>query len=797
MFTDSLSAENNTMNDLTKLEFDKIKDNLKQHAISLSGKKLCETLLPYTDLDEAIRSLNETESASLFLARFGAPNFDGIVDITQSCKRSSSGSVLSIKEILNVGSVIRCSAGIRDFFENRVENTPFVETVNEIYVNKYLEDRIFESFISEEEVSDTASSTLREIRRKKANARARIRSILDGLIHSQTHQKHLQDALITIRNDRFVLPVKAEYKNEINGLVHDVSSSGATLFIEPVQVVAANNELSVLAAEETKEIERILSEFSADIGGLCNLIIRDYEIASFFDFTFAKARYASELKAVKPVLQQEGYMNVVNARHPLLDKSRVVPVSFNLGKDFNSLIITGPNTGGKTVALKTAGLLSLMAKSGLFVPAKEGAKIPFFDSIFADIGDEQSIEQSLSTFSSHMRNIVGILDSITPKSLVLLDELGSGTDPAEGAALAIAIIECIQKKGALLMCTTHYAELKTYAIQTPGVENASCEFDVATLMPTYRLIIGLPGKSNAFAIASKLGLSDSIISAATDKLNNETVKVEQVLADLEIKRKSIEVDSERAYELRREEEKKIKETEALLAKKQEEAEKEIAKQKAKAADLFDKTKRDVEYMLRQIDELRKAKEKDDFKARINQTKKEITEITDKLEEETKIESKRIKKPLPRALKKGDNIIIFSINKPGVVLEEPDKKGNLIISSGSIKTKVNISDIELDDRKKTDKEPTSVLRLERGSRQFKNELDIRGMTGDEADGLIDELLNNAAMANLNTVSIIHGKGTGALRAAVHEKLKRHPLVSDFRLGLYGEGETGVTIVTLKQ
>jgi len=784
------------MKNLNTLEFDKITEKLKEHAVSEPGKQACENLLPFSTFEEAQTALNETESATLFLARFGSPSFNGITDITHSCKRAASGSVLSIKELLNIGAVLKCARNISEFFENRTDGTPFESYVQNIYINKYFEDKISTSFVSEEEVADTASTALREIRRKKLNARSRIRSVLDGLIHSQSHQKYLQDAIITIRNDRFVLPVKAEYKNEIGGLVHDISSSGATLFIEPVQVVAANNELSILAADEAKEIERILAEFSVEAGDFAEGIITDFELSKFFDFTFAKARYANELKAVKPVLRNDGKMDLVNARHPLIDRNKVVPISFSLGKDYGALIITGPNTGGKTVTLKTAGLLAFMAKSGLFVPAKEGAKIPFFDNIYADIGDEQSIEQSLSTFSSHMRNIVGILEQITPNSLVLLDELGSGTDPAEGAALAVAIIENIQHKGAKLMCTTHYAELKIYALQTVGVENASCEFDVSTLMPTYRLVIGIPGKSNAFAIASRLGISDEIIAAAGEKLNNETVKVENVLADLEIKRKSIEVDSERAAELRIEAERNMRELEERLAKKQEEAEKEIAKQKQKAADLVERTKRDTDYMLRQIDELRKAKEKEDFKARISQTKKDIAEKSEELEKATSIESKREKKPLPRAIKKGDNIIVFSLNKPGIVLEDPDKKGNVLVSMGAIKTKIKITDIELNEHVKKEKEPMSVLKLERGSRQAKNEVDIRGMTGDEADGIIDDLLNNAAMANLNTVSIIHGKGTGALRAAVHEKLRRHPLVSEYRLGLYGEGETGVTIVTIK-
>ena len=784
------------MNNLKTLEFDRIKEKVRQHAVSEPGKEMCDELHPFPKIEEAVKALNETESASSYLARFGTPNLVDLTDITYSCKRASTGSVLSIKEILSIGSVLKCARNIRDFFDNRSEGSSFEEYIAELYVNKYFEDKIAVSFLNEEEVSDNASTALREIRRKKMNARARIRNVLDGLIHSPSHQKHLQDAIITIRNDRFVLPVKAEYKNEISGLVHDVSSSGATLFVEPVQVVAANNELSILNAEESKEIERILAEFSSEVGDYCNLLIKDFELSRFFDFTFAKARYANEIKGVKPILKDDGIISLIDARHPLIDKSKVVPISFSLGKEYSALIITGPNTGGKTVTLKTAGLLTLMAESGLFVPAKEGAKISFFDSVYADIGDEQSIEQSLSTFSSHMRNIVQILDSITDKSLVLLDELGSGTDPAEGAALAVAIIECIQKKSAKLLCTTHYAELKVFALHTPGVENASCEFDVATLMPTYRLIIGIPGKSNAFAIASRLGLSDDIIDAAREKLNSETVKVESVLADLETKRKGIEVDSERAAEIRKESERILREAQDRIAKEQEKTDKEIEKQKAKAADLLDKTKRDIDYMLRQIDELRKSKEKEDFKARINQTKKSISDTIENLEKETATESKRVKKPLSRPLRVGDNITIFSINKPGVVLEEPDKKGNVLISAGAIKTRVNIEDIELNEKAVKEKDPGSVLRLERGSRNAKSELDIRGLTGDEADGLIDEFLNNATMAGLNSVSIIHGKGTGALRAAVHEKLRKHPLVSEFRLGLYGEGETGVTIVNLK-
>ena len=785
------------MNSYKALEYDKIKEKLAEHAISGCAKELCRALEPYKTIEEARTALAETDEVHILLMKFGAPHFSELTDITNSCKRAESGSVLTIKELLDIGAVLKIARNIHDFLENRCEETVLFRYYESLMPNKYFEEKITISFLSEDEVSDNASPALREIRRKQAQAKAKIRSILDGILHSQTHQKHLQDTIVTIRNDRYVIPVKAEHKNEIGGLVHDVSSSGATLFVEPLQVVQANNELSVLAADEHREIERILAELSAEAGTFSGGIIQNFEIARHMDFLFAKARYAQSLDATIPELNEDGKIVAVNARHPLIAKEKVVPVSFSLGTTYDSLIITGPNTGGKTVTLKTTGLLCLMAKSGLFVPAKNGVKIAFFDEIYADIGDEQSIEQSLSTFSSHMKNIVSIMANVTERSLVLLDELGSGTDPAEGAALAISIIENIASKGAKLMCTTHYAELKVYALQTVNVENASCEFDVATLMPTYRLVIGIPGKSNAFAIASKLGMDESVIENAGNLLSSETVKVEKVLADLEIKRKSIEVDSERAAELRYLAEQRIKEVEEELEKKVADAEREAAKQKAKAHDILEKAKRDTQYMMRQIDELKKAKDKEDFRERINKTKKEIEDITTELETQTSTEKKRVKKPIPRPLQVGDTVIIFSLNKEATVIAPPDSKGNVMINTGFSKTKINIKDLELcEKKKKKENESSTVLSLEKGSRNAQNEIDIRGMTADEADGIIDDVLNNAMLAGLNIVSIIHGKGTGALRAAVHAKLKKHPIVKEFRLGVYGEGETGVTIVTLK-
>lgn len=783
------------MNEIKALEFTSVLEQLSTHAMSESAKELCMALKPAESIGEAERLLQETDMASVLLLKYGAPHFADLYDIVNSCRRAETGSVLSIRELLQIGTNLNIARGISEFLENRVEGTVFETYAAEIQPNKYFEEKISNAFIGEEEVADNASPALRDIRRKQMQAKSKIRSSLESILHSSQHQKHLQDSIVTIRNGRYVIPIKAEYRNEVGGLVHDVSASGATLFIEPVSVVQANNDLSVLSAEEHREIERILAEFSAEVASFSHQFIRNFEISRYMDFTFAKAHYAESMRCVRPLLNSDGHMVIKEGRHPLIDPSKVVPVSFSLGGEYNALIITGPNTGGKTVTLKTAGLLCLMAESGLFVPAATGTRIAFYDRVFADIGDDQSIAQNLSTFSAHMKNIVSITENATQDSLVLLDELGSGTDPAEGAALAVSVIEYLRGAGAKLICTTHYAELKLYAIQTEGVENASCEFDVETLSPTYRLVVGLPGKSNAFAIASKLGINPEIIENAGSRLSSETVKVEKLLADLETKRKSIEVDSERAAQLRREAEAETRKVEEELREKLSNAEKEIEKEKQKAAAVVERTKRDTTYMLRQLDELKKQKDKEDFAEKLSKIKKEVNTITDDLEKSTSTEVKREKKPLPRPLVKGDTVRIFSLDREATVEELPDSKGNVYVSAGAARIKVKLSDLELVVRSSKKKESSPTVSISRGGRTAKSELDIRGITALEAYSLVDDFLSDAYMAGLKTVSIIHGKGTGALRSAVHDLLRSHSLVKEYRLGVYGEGETGVTIVTL--
>ena len=564
--------------EFTTLEFDKVLAALAEHAISPAAKELCLSLSPAETREDAEKALGQTASAEKLLLNFGAPSFGSLKDVTGACARAQNGAQLAPSELLAAANVLKLTERLKKFLDEHLdESDALSEDRYSLVPNNYLADKIISSFVGEDEVADGASPALREIRRKQAQARNKIKSSLDSLVRSQQTQKYLQENIVTQRNGRYVIPVKAEYRSEIAGLVHDTSSSGATLFIEPMSVVNANNELSELDAKERAEIDRILSALSSEVGDYAETISEDFRTARFFDFCFAKARYAAALRAVRPELNENGIIQAEKARHPLISKDRCVPIDIALGDKYSALIVTGPNTGGKTVSLKTTGLLCLMAKSGLFVPCRDEAKIGFFDRVFADIGDEQSIEQSLSTFSAHMANISSILTQITPNSLVLMDELGSGTDPVEGAALAIAIIEQMQATGARIMCTTHYAELKLYALQTPDVENASCEFDVATLKPTYRLIIGIPGKSNAFAIASMLGISEDIINNAKFHLDNESVKVERVLADLEISKKTAQFDIERAEHIRQKAADELKkareEREKILADAEKDAQK--------------------------------------------------------------------------------------------------------------------------------------------------------------------------------------------------------------------------------
>ena len=772
--------------EFTTLEFDKVLAALAEHAISPAAKELCLSLSPAETREDAEKALGQTASAEKLLLNFGAPSFGSLKDVTGACARAQNGAQLAPSELLAAANVLKLTERLKKFLDEHLdESDALSEDRYSLVPNNYLADKILSSFVGEDEVADGASPALREIRRKQAQARNKIKSSLDSLVRSQQTQKYLQENIVTQRNGRYVIPVKAEYRSEIAGLVHDTSSSGATLFIEPMSVVNANNELSELDAKERAEIDRILSALSSEVGDYAETISEDFRTARFFDFCFAKARYAAALRAVRPELNENGVIQAEKARHPLISKDKCVPIDIALGDKYSALIVTGPNTGGKTVSLKTTGLLCLMAKSGLFVPCRDEAKIGFFDRVFADIGDEQSIEQSLSTFSAHMANISSILTQITPNSLVLMDELGSGTDPVEGAALAIAIIEQMQATGARIMCTTHYAELKLYALQTPDVENASCEFDVATLKPTYRLIIGIPGKSNAFAIASMLGISEDIINNAKFHLDNESVKVERVLADLEISKKTAQFDIERAEHIRQ------KAADELLA----DAEKDAQKSRQKALDMIESARREAQVVTDELDRLRKEKERADFKKNIEATRAATEDRLDKLEEKIETRPKEKKKPLERPLKVGDSVRVYSMNKEGEVLEEP-KNGKVMLQIGSVKMRFPLEDLEIIKPKQPKQQQTTLDIESRATRRAVSELDLRGVTVMEAERMVDEYIDECSLSGLKVVSVIHGKGTGALRAAVQQRLKRNKLVESYRLGTFGEGESGVTIVTLK-
>lgn len=782
--------------EFTTLEFDKVLAALAEHAISPAAKELCLSLSPAETREDAEKALGQTASAEKLLLNFGAPSFGSLKDVTGACARAQNGAQLAPSELLAAANVLKLTERLKKFLDEHLdENDALSEDRYSLVPNNYLADKILSSFVGEDEVADGASPALREIRRKQAQARNKIKSSLDSLVRSQQTQKYLQENIVTQRNGRYVIPVKAEYRSEIAGLVHDTSSSGATLFIEPMSVVNANNELSELDAKERAEIDRILSALSSEVGDYAETISEDFRTARFFDFCFAKARYAAALRAVRPELNENGIIQAEKARHPLISKDKCVPIDIALGDKYSALIVTGPNTGGKTVSLKTTGLLCLMAKSGLFVPCRDEAKIGFFDRVFADIGDEQSIEQSLSTFSAHMANISSILTQITPNSLVLMDELGSGTDPVEGAALAIAIIEQMQATGARIMCTTHYAELKLYALQTPDVENASCEFDVATLKPTYRLIIGIPGKSNAFAIASMLGISEDIINNAKFHLDNESVKVERVLADLEISKKTAQFDIERAEHIRQKAADELKkareERERILA----DAEKDAQKSRQKALDMIESARREAQVVTDELDRLRKEKERADFKKNIEATRAATEDRLDKLEEKIETRPKEKKKPLERPLKVGDSVRVYSMNKEGEVLEEP-KNGKVMLQIGSVKMRFPLEDLEIIKPKQPKQQQTTIDIESRATRRAVSELDLRGVTVMEAERMVDEYIDECSLSGLKVVSVIHGKGTGALRAAVQQRLKRNKLVESYRLGTFGEGESGVTIVTLK-
>ena len=787
------------------LELPAVLEVLAQKAVSEAARERCRKLYPSSDLDEVRRLLDETDAARTRLGLYGSPAFSGVKDVSAALTRADHGGMLNTRELLDIAGLLTASRRVSEYDRDRQgEATVLDHYFSALHTNKYLEDRIRSAILDEETIADTASTELADIRRKMRVAATKGRQILQRIISSPSYAKVLQEALITQRDGRFVVPVKAECKGSLPGLVHDISSSGATLFVEPMGVVQANNELKELQAREEREIERILRQLSADSGDQMENILYDYDILVHLDVIFARAQLSYQMSAARPEVRRRGGIVLRRARHPLLDPAKAVPISVELGQQFDTLVITGPNTGGKTVTLKTLGLLCLMAQCGLHIPADDGSIVRVFDRVLADVGDEQSIEQSLSTFSAHMANIVQILQQADEQSLLLFDELGAGTDPVEGAALAIAVIQEVRSRGALTAATTHYAELKTFAMTTAGVENASCEFDVQTLRPTYRLLIGIPGKSNAFAISRRLGLDEHVIEAARAQMDSESVRFEDVLTQLEEKRQRLEraqSEADRLWQQREEDARKARTFREQMEKAKENAR---SKGEAEAKRIVREAQAKVDAIFAELDELRRQQQK---RADFQQMNDARANVRRGLNEAEALVRSRESDPEPipapsRPIRVGDQVELPGVNRAAEVLTV-NADGSLVLQAGKMKMTVKRGQVRLLEtaeeiqkkKKQQSRAQSSSPKIQLASRAA-SELDIRGYETLEAESVVDNYIDSAVMAKLGSVTIIHGKGTGALRKAVHEILRRNKAVKSFRLGRYGEGEAGVTIVELK-
>ena len=788
------------------LELPAVLEMLSARAVSEAAREKSRHIMPATDRQEVLRLLDETDAARERLGLYGSPSFSGVKDVSEPLARADRGGMLNTRELLNIAGLLTAARRVYEYdAERKGEATAIDRFFSALHTNKYLEDRIHGAILDEETIADTASAELLDIRRKMRIAASKGRQILQKIISSPSYAKVLQEALITQRDGRFVVPVKAECKGSLPGLVHDISSSGATLFVEPMGVVQANNELKELEAREEKEIERILRELSAQCADAMEYILLDYDMLVHLDMIFSRAQLSYTMNASRPEVVRKGAISLKRARHPLLDQAKAVPVTVELGGDYDTLVITGPNTGGKTVTLKTLGLLCLMAQCGLHIPADSGSTVRVFDRILADVGDEQSIEQSLSTFSAHMSNTVEILRQADDDSLILFDELGAGTDPVEGAALAIAIIQEARNQGAIIAATTHYAELKTFAMTTAGVENASCEFDVQTLRPTYRLLVGIPGKSNAFAISRRLGLDESVIADAKAQMDSESLRFEDVLAQLEEKRQRLEkaqTEANRLWQQREEDARKARIFREQMEKAKENAR---AKGEAEAKRIVREAQQKTEEIFAQLDELRKQQTRaanfqqmNDAKAAIRHDLKEAEAVLHSRDEEAEA-------PAPsRPIAVGDLVELAGVKTAATVLNV-NGDGSMLLQAGKMKMTVKAGQVRLlesaEEIEKRKKQATAAQRKNVSPKiqlaaRAASELDIRGMETLEAESVVENYIDAAVMAKLGTVTIIHGKGTGALRKAVHEMLKRNRAVKSFRLGRYGEGEAGVTVVELK-
>ncbi len=799
---DAYITMTNTQRHCRALELDKILAMLADCANCADSRQLALNIEPTFDYLQTVRLMQKTSDAYSMSMRFGSPSVYGVKNVNESLKRAQKGSALTLRELLDIENVLRTIRAMSDWRKScDVDETSLDTLFESLYPNKYMEKRITDAVLSEEELSDNASPALADLRRKMRNASHRVREQLDKMIRSSTYQKFLQEQIVTIRDGRFVVPVKSEYRGEVKGLVHSTSASGATLFIEPMAVVEANNEMKVLESKAKAEEERIILELSVEAGSFADSIIESYHSVVELDLYFAKARLAQNMKAVVPEIGDDGVIELTKARHPLIDAKKIVPIDIRLGKDFDTLVITGPNTGGKTVALKTLGLLTLMAMCGLMIPAFDGSRISVFKNVLADIGDEQSIEQSLSTFSAHMTNIIAILSQTDDNTLVLLDELGAGTDPIEGAALAVSIIETLRQKGAKTAGTTHYAEMKMFALQTPGVENACCEFDVASLRPTYKLLIGVPGRSNAFAISEKLGMDSAIVERAKELITTENTQFEDVVSRLEESRQSMESDRELARTMKIEAQRQKKLIDDEKRRLDDEREKMLARARKEAQSIVDKVRAESQALIDELNEIKKQKDSEQFATLSMEGKiKQRTSLKKLQNLADPVTKKNISdyKP-PRKLKRGDTVMVTSLNKEGVILTDPDTSGRVMVQVGIIKTKVDVSELRLVENKKVtvnNRVPATRTVTSKVERNATTELDLRGMNAEEAVMELERFIDGCVLSSMKTITIIHGKGTGVLRKAVHAALKRNKCIRTYRLGVYGEGESGVTVAELK-
>ena len=774
------------------LEFEKVLSILASFAATEGAKEKIMTLRPSVSIEKIRDRQKEVSEAKFYTETKGTPSFGGVKDVTKSIAMAQKGAMLSMSALLQIAGVLSSVMALESYLTLGTK-APHLEVYKKTLIpNKFLRDKITTAILADDLMADNASAKLFEIRRSIKTCANKVRDILQKYT-SGSDSRYLQENIVTIRNGRYVVPVKNEYRGEVKGLIHDTSASGSTVFIEPMQVVETNNKLRTLEAEEKAEIERILYELSAECDRFSGDILTGYETLTSLAVIFAAAEMSHAFHATEPIMNTNKNVNLIEARHPLLDQAKAVPINVYLGKKFTTLVITGPNTGGKTVTLKTIGLLALMAQTGLHIPASEGSTLPVFDCILADIGDEQSIEQSLSTFSAHMVNIVGIMKTFTPQSLILFDELGAGTDPIEGAALAQSILERVTSCGCLCAATTHYAELKAYALDTPGVSNASCEFDVQTLRPTYKLTIGLPGRSNAFAIASRLGISPDIIKVAKQKIDNGTRSFEGLIGKLEKQR--VELDRKRE-----DAEKKLAHAEVMYAEAEKmrkefntRIEEENRKAEQKANELLERARSSADYVFDTLQDLQRQKESADFKQKLEQTRENVRQKLGMVSKDARMAEKIEAEYLPpRALVVGDSVELADLGKVGEIASIDGENATVAIGSAKIKTK--LSKLRLVEQKKPQKTPAS--HTPRKAANVTTEIDVRGDTCDEAIFVIDKFLDDAVLSSLNTVRVIHSKGTGALRKGLWDYFKHDSRVREYRLGNFGEGDAGVTVLTLK-